>query len=70
MYSPVIQGIITFSLIVVGSVGYIKNMLIIMYGISDNNFYITPIVSKQNKYIVYLIISLVLLLNALNLFLF
>ncbi len=70
MYSPVIQGIVTFSLIVVGSVGYIKNMLIIMYGISDNNFYIAPIISKQNKYIVYLIISLVVLLNALNLFLF
>ena len=70
MYSPVIQGIVTFGLIVIGSVGYIKNMLIIMYGISDNNFYITPIISKQNKYIIYLIISLVLLLNTLNLFLF
>lgn len=70
MYSPVIQGIITFTLIVIGSVGYIKNMLILMYGITDNNFSVSPILSKQNKYLIYLIILLVVILNILNLFLF
>ena len=70
MYSPVCQVIITFTLMVVGSVGYIKNMIILMYGLTDNNYQLSPILSKQNKYLIYLIVMTVILLNILNLFLF
>lgn len=58
-----------FTLVVLGVVGFAKQMVIILYGVARYNLTINHTLSKRDKHLFYLIISILISLNFLNFFL-
>ena len=69
--SLMLQGKVTyiisfFVIVVVGVTGFAKQMIIILYGMPRNNTTKTYILSKRDKYLLYFIMHILVLLNILN----
>lgn len=65
----VVFMVIFFLLIVLGAVGFAKQMLIILYGMARYNINVNHTLSKRDKHLFYLITFILIALNFINFFL-
>lgn len=61
--------VVFFVVVVVGVVGFAKQMIIILYGLPRHNSTTNYTLSKRDKHLLYLILSILVVLNFLNFFL-
>lgn len=61
--------VVFFTLVVLGVVGFAKQMIIILYGVARYNLTVNHTLSKRDKHLFYLIISILIALNFINFFL-
>lgn len=60
--------VVFFFVIVIGTVGFVKQMFIILYGMPRKDLKINNQLSRKDKYLLYFICSLLIFLNILNFF--
>lgn len=65
----VLVMVIFFTLVVLGVVGFAKQMVIILYGVARYSLTVNHTLSKRDKHLFYLIISILITLNFINFFL-
>jgi hypothetical protein len=58
-----------FVIVAFGAAGFTKQMLIILYGMARYNINVNHTLAKRDKRLLYLIIFILLALNAINFFL-
>lgn len=58
-----------FTLVVFGVAGFAKQLIIVLYGTARYNLNVNHVLSKRDKYLMYLIVSILVALNFINFFL-
>lgn len=69
MQSPSLEVLIFLVIAFCGVVGFVKQMVIILYGLPRRNLSVNTIISKRDKFLFYFIIFILIYLNGLNFFL-
>lgn len=69
MQSHYVTMVIFFIILVIGTVGFVKQMFIILYGLPRKDLVISNQISRRDKYLIYFICALLIFLNVVHFFL-
>lgn len=69
LHQEFVVMVVFFALVVLGVVGFAKQMIVILYGMARYSTKVSHTLSKRDKYLFYLMIAILLTLNVLNFFL-
>jgi hypothetical protein len=58
-----------YVILVIGAIGFAKQMFIILYGLPRKELNVNHLLSKKDKYLLYFIFFLLILLSLINFFL-
>lgn len=69
MQSQYVTMVIFFIVLVIGTIGFVKQMFIILYGMPRKGFTVNNQLSRRDKYLFYFISALLIFLNVIHFFL-